>query len=400
MSKRRTTAVHQPDPDSPFAQARHDELDQTLDVPPFEDVQAMRQAEDEPTAIDPALDPELGDTGDASETLAATAALLGAAVQEGLAPESDLEAPPAADRPRAPRTGHLPFGDTRFNADAAVRTIGDIAIEIEQLKAEWDHQKSLAADAKKAYDERVESLLKIIDRLRTEQIRAVTQPALREVDEVEAAPARTSCPWEQAHPGQRCAICADREQRRTDAPGADSPEHPQHLEHEAAADARRSEEIARLKTALVARTFYIAEAELEALPAADLRTLVAWAQSPGVVPPPLMLRACIAGAVDPDSGLVQACTRCDKQLWARATDLHQAGLAPFTANALVGLDCQGEALDGEGQPLAAAAPSEASVDAEPARKPAKRGTRKGATKHDPEAERAEQVKAGRKRAKA
>lgn len=421
MSRRRvTTTVHQPDPDSPFASGADgfdaDEFDQR-EAAAGDDSQEVSEALDPDgvaalDAVADALDrAEAGTTeAPAAKTPAEMAEVLGKALVQQARDAADVEAtervyagvPTATPAtPRAPRTGHLPFGDTRFDAAAAVRTIGDIAVEIEQLKAEWDHQKSLAADAKKAYDDRVESLLKIIDRLRTEQIRAVHQPTLREVDDVASAPARTSCPWEQAHPGQRCAICADREQRRTEAPGADSPEHPQHAEHEAAAEARRADELARLKQGLIARTFYIADAELDVLPEADLRTLVAWAQSPGVLPPPLMLRACIAAAVDPDSGQVQTCTRCGRQLWARDVDLHQAGLAPYTANALVGLDCQGVALDGDGQPVAEA-PVEgpepvATAAPEPARKPAKRGTRAKTQKHDPDAERTEQVKAGRRR---
>lgn len=420
MSKRRA-AAHQPHPDSPFAQSPEARAD-ARETPPLGDIQEsptpsegidpdgdgltdaeIDQAEREivaaagetpetPATDEAQAEPEKPETLIAGRTPAEAAQVLGQALVEQARNAADVEATErayagsgaATSKPRSPRVGHLPFGDTRFNADAAIRNIGEIAAEIAELKDEWETRKSLAADAKKAYDERVESLLKIIDRYQADQVRAAHQPTLRDVDEVETAPAR-GCPWEQANPGARCPICAA---PRHEAPSTSAPEHPQHADHAAAAEARRVAEREQLQAALEPRQFYLTPAMLESLSDAELQTLVAWAQSPGVVPPPLMLRACVAGEPDVNSGTVQACSRCGRMLWARADK--EGRPEAYPSRALVGLECLGGALDGAGDPVegAAAAP-------EPARQSAKRGTRKKTAQHNPEAERAEQLKAGK-----
>lgn len=248
---------------------------------------------------------------------------------------------PATPTPvRAPRDRELPFGASRFNADQAVKTLDDKAEECDALKAEWETQKSLAADAKKQYDTAVESFIKITHRLRDEQRRQAHQPTLQDIEDgAEPTDTRPACPWEREHPGERCPVCSSHAAAaangKGEGPSPESPEHPQHPDHEMEAESEVGRQLVELSQRLQPKRLHVTSAELAELGAEDLQTLREYSVAESCpVPPALLMQACVAALVHMDSSTEQHCTRCGALLWNRHDES-----PPYPTGDLVGLAC-------------------------------------------------------------
>lgn len=333
MAKRKK--AHEPHPESPFAASDTpvDTATEPIDEPqPEAAAEAGAATETAPIA-----------TPEQVEGLAKALAAQAHDAADVEATEKRLNgiAPATPTPARLPRERELPFGTSRFNADLAIKTIADKTEEVEALKAEWDSQKSLAADAKKAYDTAVESLLKIIDRLRGQQLQQAHQPTLQEIEDGAEVPAdsRAACPWEREHPGERCPVCSQAAAKAAngagEGPSPDSPEHPQHEGHVEEVEGEVARQLVLLTQRLQPKRLHVTSTELAELDSADLQQLREYAAAEFCpVPPELLTQAHIAGAFDDDSGVAQHCTRCGMLLWNRG-DVGDA----YPAGDLVGLDC-------------------------------------------------------------
>lgn len=244
-----------------------------------------------------------------------------------------------AEGVEAPRDRRLPFPIGTYDADAAfaaVETQWAICNEAERVYEDLKEQAGEARATLTKEEKTLRTLIAYHVEKRHKGERDAQLP-LREIDDDLPTASSPSCQWEKDNPGQRCPICRE---RRPEGPWAlTSREHPQHGEHGDAATERLLADLAQLQEALQARKFYILMIDLENLVDRDRDPLVAWAGSAGVLPPPLMLRACIAGA-ESDAG-VQTCSRCGVELWTNAN--HGAmGIPAYPLDAFVGLDCKGD----------------------------------------------------------
>lgn len=230
----------------------------------------------------------------------------------------------------------LPFPIGQYDADAAFAAVEAQWAICNEAERVYEDLKEQASEARSTLTKNEQALRKLIAyHVEKRHKGDGAQLPLREIDDDELPTAAApSCQWEKDHPGQRCPICRA---RGVEAPATTEREHPQHAEHADAATEKQLAELAQLQAGLESRRFYILMIDLENLTDRELEPLVAWAATQGVIPPPLMLRACIAGA----EGDVQTCSRCGVVLWAQA---HQGamGIPAYPLDAFVGLDCKGD----------------------------------------------------------
>lgn len=354
------------------------------------DINATPHLFELPEPVDPDTDEDDDDEGFSASDLTEDQIKNGLAnLSGGVATSQDIENAARAEEGLPPKgQSELPLDFGPFNADAALKAIFEKNAEIKSLQADYDEKKEWASDAKKELDKANRALVAIIDSLKNRRQQALnpSQPYLREV--TDAAPASSACPWELAHPGQKCPICTAAAEKKL-VPAVESEVHPEHEGHAAIAEAARVQNVLiPLQKKLVTVNLFVTIDDLQPLASEDLSALITYADEPSVMPPQLFTRTCVAAE---HGTLVQICGRCERPLLS-VTDESispSAVVGWYPTGARVGLQCG--VVTEAGEPATPAAQAET----EPTRTIKSRGSRKTARK-EPEKERARQADAGRR----
>lgn len=281
----------------------------------------------------------------------------------------------ASDLAKA-ENGVLRYG---FDQSRAWQEVAALNETVAACEREWNRCKAETKGAKEDYDDAVEAL--------TARIAALDEERRRPALPLEGTTVLTfpgtprACAFTQ-RTGQPCPVCRQRAASPIDAP-ADSPQHPDHAEHDqAATEASARAFLDRLAEAEV----FLEVVEVVSLDLTVRAALEQWLNERAVLdaaqagdaevahlpyPDAFARRAHVAAEPDIDGGSGQACRRCGRQL---LDDVDIADDGTYPVGAHVGLDCDGAH--------------------EVARPTAKRGRAKK-NRPAPEAERAEQLAAGK-----
>jgi hypothetical protein len=246
-------------------------------------------------------------------------------------------------------TQRLPFPSPPFNYEGVLHALCEKRHTIAALEKRVEDRRDLLKKAKDDLDEANTELGKMLDQFERDEQDRLAEIARREAAAAAGHPEDTTlvrCAWEQAHPDERCLVCAAPVEAAAAGCGDTARDSALHIEAvERFVHQMRTDGIVDLLSE--AARIIIPGTTVSAWSEEDRAAVWAWACAPDASPRPAILGTAHVAADFTTSEAVpgdtfQSCRECGARLLSNKTGSDDGeSFVAYPAGTLVGVDCPG-----------------------------------------------------------